>query len=427
MELNSTCISRGFRAVTRLLCGGNDSHRWCFVVFVWLLVGNNTNAQNEANPVEFDWRSYRRSAVDLRLPPDIAFEHRKSNLTDDETESYLDLLDAVDVRRQNHWSADPDRAQGEWQRAFYDFTSARRKAWLSGNLRLVQRLEDPFRTADEQTTESEPTSTRRGSYTVLDDIRSHPDHYVGHPVVMYGLFEPAETTELLPKVEFRSGLIPQPVQLARGILKSRVDGQSLAVVDTRDLLTAERGRIGFEQWPTDKSLPVLVKGWFVKLWGKYPLIYCESLRLITENPHRDLITEYTIPDQKLLPDEAWLYYETLAQMEQSGRAQQERTAAAVLRERVDLLRQEIVDKSADDLTEVDTRLAGGSITSEEADRLRTRISRMLSQRLARHKKYIENPDSFETFRRFVSVSGRLAGATDQSSWSRSACRQLSGR
>ena len=370
-----------------------------FCCLTTALLGYLVMACSATAQERFDWRSYRRSAVDLRLPADTEFEHRQTGLTEEESESYLNLLDAVDIRRQNHWQSQssPDTAQAEWQRAFYDFATARRKAWLNGKLPLTQQLEDPFRPADESTDDVQTTNHGPDEYHVLDDIRSYPNDYVGHPVVMYGLFESAGTVELLPKITFRSGLTPQPVKLARGVLKSRINGESLAVVDTRGLLTAEKGHLDFDQWPTDKPLPVLIKGWFVKLWGQHPLIFCENLRLITENPHRDLIIQHTVPEQRLLQQESWLYYETLTQLEQSSRLQQQRKANETLRTRIDQLREEIVEKSTHDLANVDTLLAAGTISKEEAEQQRLRISRMLGQRIAKHKQHVENPASFETF------------------------------
>jgi hypothetical protein len=332
--------------------------------------------------------------VDLKVPQGIAFQHGQMGLTVDETESYLDLLDAIDSRRQAHWSSSPDTAQAEWQKAFYEYASDRRKAWLNGKLPLARELADPFRSA---ATDTGQAAASRQRFSVIKDLQTYPDDYVGRPVVMYGSFTPVRLRDLQPRILAATGLQPQPIRIMQGELKSQIDGRTLAVVDTRGLHTPDQGLLDLDDWPDDRAIPVLVKGWFVKLWGEYPLIHCESLRLMTEAPYRDLIQQYAVQEERILTTESWLYYETLTQLQQTSPVKQRRLAEATLRQRIDNLMTEIRTQSTQDMTALETAHAQGRMDTEEFQRRKNRLLQMVSQRVARYRRHQKDLSTFESF------------------------------
>lgn len=62
-------------------------------------------------------------------------------------------------------------------------------------------------------------------------------------------------------------------------------------------------------------MPVLLKGWFVKLWGTSPLLFAESLKVLSPIPWRAEIIDNVANRRRLTSDESWLYHETLRQLQ----------------------------------------------------------------------------------------------------------------
>ena len=145
-------------------------------------------------------------------------------------------------------------------------------------------------------------------------------------------------------------------------------------------------------------MPVLIKGWIVKQWkNNQPLIYCESMRLITPRPHVELIRKSTVDKRRLRDEETWLYYETLKQLELTSSRLQQELAATALQQRIERLMGEIVDQSKQDLGRLTDQLKAGKVNDEQFARKKASLQRRLDQRLKRYKSYRKNPEEFQTY------------------------------
>ncbi|MEZ6063396.1 MAG: hypothetical protein R3C19_23870 [Planctomycetaceae bacterium] len=395
------------------------------VVAVALMLHESANAQSSsrigvpqrnavvAQPQVFDWTAQRTSAADVLLPDAVEFRHGEPGLTPMESEVYRRLVEATEQQYQQLWKQPDINPAEAWETAFYRFGSVRRMAFQNGNLSLtapltnvppVKNLANPFRDADEPATPLQPaiaaptTPAASDHYSLIADMTRFPKDFVGRPVALYGLFEPTESVELRTGYLEADNPLLRPVRLLRGTLKSLDGKQSLAVVDAKSITTPQSARRGLESWPAGlQSLPVLVKGWVVKQWDTRPLIYCESLRQISAEPYADLIRQYTVPQRRILPEETWLYYETLQQMTLAGAAEQQRLADETLMKRIDALIAEVRDKAAADAAAL--KLAASNDVEKQAGLAAglTRIQRLLNARITRYRRCRTDPDAFQTY------------------------------
>ena len=379
----------------------------------------------------FDWRNYRTSVADLTTPAFAAFQHGNAFLTRDEEAAYLLLLKQIDQQRLalirkstqnavlrtverpdiNRPSFSSVAGRAEWETAFYQFAHVRRLAFQNGHLRApevpdtIGGLPNPFG----QSPSEELAPTQEAPYLQLTDINRYPEHYTGRPVVLYGrfaaesIFKPGADDQSVRRSE---SAIPgtrdyedEPaVRLMRGTLTSLTGTSRLAVVDTRELLTPQSGALSPGQWPAEQpSIPVLVKGWVVKQWNDVPLVFCESMRLISPIPHFELIRRSTIDRSRLRDEEKWLYYETLTQLERSKDSAQREVAASVRKQRIDELMLQVRSEVDSQLKALGEELQAGSVTEDEYRRQKRSLERRLQRRVARYTRLGRHPEEFETY------------------------------
>ena len=364
----------------------------------------------------FDWSSQVTSVADLRFESSTSFLHGDAFLTPDEETAYIDLINAIAEQRRLLLQQAVDeldsnsRQVAKWEEAFYQFANARRLAWNNGHLRqreipseLNTDLPDPFRDAAQPTMTDQQTAD--APFVMLDDIARFPEDYVGRPVVLYGTFKASRTErladELRPEATYSSQYIPQAnrpqIQLLRGTLTSLKTGQPIAEVDTQGLMTPQSGTVGMSDWPSDSAIPVIVKGWVVKKWGTQPLIYCETLRQISPNPHRDMIRTNTADKRSIRDEEKWLYYETMKQLELIRPAVHKEIADLTLRQRIEQLMRQVQAKAEADFAALSGKLKAGSISESEYRTRKTSLQRQLGQRIARYRTYLKQPEDFQTY------------------------------
>lgn len=368
--------------------------------------------QNEADEAAFDWKQQTTSIADLRFPTSTVFRQGDAWLETEEETAYLDMINTIARQRErlldnttrDRLSASQMRAT--WEEAFYLYTHARRLAWDNGQLRkevvsdILSGVQDPFRKADAPTTSM--TEAAQQLYSVYEDISDYPDDFVGRPVVLIGMFTRNSTVRIPNELRAAppvSGRIPdKPMQLtvSRGTLTAIGSNRKLATVDTQNLSVPEvisNTPVSFNQGP----IPVLVKGWIVKNWDGKPLIYSETVRLLSAIPHNDLIRISTIDKRRLQDEEKWIYYETLSQLELTSTATQKEVADRVLSERIDSLMQEVSRKASESLATLNSQLKLGKITEPEFRQQKVSLQRQMSQRVDRYRKYRKQPDEFQTY------------------------------
>ncbi|MEZ6129655.1 MAG: hypothetical protein R3C59_13310 [Planctomycetaceae bacterium] len=395
----------------------------------------------------FDWNGKTTSIADLRFPTATVFAHNDDFMTLPEEEAYLDLMAAVERQKQLLLKQSrQDRSSGDdptaiWEEAFYQYPRARQLAWNNGQLRkaaaipTVNGLADPFRSANADVAVDQTSK----EYRVLDDISRFPQDFVGRPIILYGRFTAESEVRLLPGKKSASaafddrfafdsgfeqasgqpqvgariederfavdsgdpdtGLVRTEQRLLRGTLIGLTGTKQLAIVDTRGLVTPSSGLQGInEAWRNEGAIPVMIKGWVVKQWkSDRPLIYCESMRLITPRPHTDLIVAHTVDKRRLRDDETWLYYETLNQLKLTSPVLQMEIAGVVQKQRIDSLMAEIMEKSTADLKSLAAQHQSGGIDETTFQRRKGSLQRRLDQRLERYRTYRRNPDDFPTY------------------------------
>ncbi len=388
-------------------------------ILVWMAYLNPCRAQDSSLPDSgFDWQQYRTSPVDLLIKDVDVFRHRRTGLDSDEQRAWHELLDEVMTRRQAVRSKYPESAVAHWEMAFYRFAEVRRSAWAKGSLQIHRphHKKDPFRPAvsDRTTTQTVPQADLE--YSVITDIQSHPEDFVGKPVVLRGILQRPKLETMGPS-EDPDG--PDGTVLSVGELFP-FDGANAPVarVHTTSVDRTSGENSGIGAWPGNKkNLPVLVKGWFVKLWDdKRPLIYCESVRELTVQPPTALIRQYAVSRQPLLDDESWLYYETLSTLETVQRFRTERgkrfwqffpgkaapespqqVAEAFLRSRLDNLLKEIAVKYQSDTARLESSLAAKKISRETYDFELKRLRHLLDERVKRYNAARTDSHQFETY------------------------------
>ena len=383
---------------------------------------------------KFDWRTIRVSVGDIILPTNTIFQHTDSVLSIPEETAYLNLIQDIEARKKALVS-DPVLAklsvnarQAAWEECFYDFKKARQLAFANGKLRGGSNLagqhnglKDPFAGTVEQS-----SLTARTTYEILDDIRRYPDHFSGRPIVLSGMFSPesdrtmsrtdgdldptvtsVEEEPLEPFVSRSTvhGLVYSEDNLltkatiTTGSLTSEITGDLLATIDTSGLTTPRRGVQDIRSaWRNLPPFPVLIKGWVVKKFkGDRPLIYCESMRLLSPEPHRSLVMAHTYDKRRVQAEEKWLYYETLQQMNKTRSDMQQELARQNVVERIDTLQSEIIDKFKADALDLKARYTKAKVSKVDYDKQLNSLNRQFKMRKQRHQKYRTDTENFPTY------------------------------
>ncbi len=356
----------------------------------------------------FDWTLQPVSIADLEVGRVWPFQHGKPNLNDQESAAYAELIQAAIDRRSVAPASLPNDVSmtGAWESAFYRFAEVRRQAWLNKTILIQPKpagKADPF--AQGAPTPLDPTFRfeELTSYSLQLDMQSNPAHFVARPVALYGMFTPSGVVEMEPvhTLEGEQRLF----RMQRGLLKNLQGTETLALVDAISYVDPEDQTNPSTAWPVEKrvQLPVLVKGWFVKLWGQRPLIFAEVVRMLTPRPYDQYIREHVRSRRRVGEDEAWLYYETLRQLQVTSPEVQAGIAVAEQQARMQFLETELRDTAATDRASLDQQLRKGTITKSDEDNKEgydtrvIRLERQLGTRLARHAKYMKDPASFPLF------------------------------
>ncbi len=381
------------------------------------LPGVATGQTDKAVFDRFDWSRYKTSPVDLLLDGASVFRHRSPDLDSQERSAYRELLDEISQRRQELRDDQAEGATAVWEDAFYRFEEVRQMAWNNGTLTLkgVQPEAgpaDPFRDPDE------PAVTANGpieSYSLQADIRNHPEHFVGRPIVLRGVMRRLETVTIQsPSDPIRRFEVAERegTTLTRGELIpfGSLSESPAAMIDTSAVEFTSTKRLGSRPWPSNlQSLPVLAKGWVVKLWDHRPLIYCTSVREISVQPPRELIRQFAVDSKPLLDQESWLYYETLATLEdyedlrRSPLVKADRllthfeAADRFIDERLTKLRTDMAAKAVADGDALQMKLDNGQLSREQYETRRKRLDQIWRQRESRYEATAKDHRRFETF------------------------------
>jgi hypothetical protein len=366
----------------------------------------------------FDWTQQPLSIADIEIGRDWPFEHGKPNLTEEEAEAYVTLLRAVMARKFQASKDLQERAVRDqvtvnvtsaWESAFYQYEEVRRKAWASGAVRLQVRdaePADPFSTARSSvlsTTDRVFSAKELTRYSMQADMQSHPAEFTGRPVVLYGLFTPSGAVELQAKVtlEGESSLFT----LQRGFLRNLTDTETIAIVDAMGYVDPVTQTEPSTAWPVGKrvAIPVLIKGWFVKLWGQRPLLFTEVARVLTPRPYDSYVREYVRSKRPVSEEESWLYHETLRQLQVTSGEVQAGIALKEQQIRVAELLQDVRGGITSEFQVLENKLRDGTIPRLDEgevagfETLRTRLARQLEVRERRYLNYQRRPEMFPVF------------------------------
>ena len=405
--------------------------------FLWLcaqvMLCHPTAAQLAERPagsledvvVDFDWMQHRVTVADLAINLNLPFQHGTPNLTVSETAAYRELILTINERR---YAAQFDAAgdalseaatQNAWETAFYKYEAARRKAWSNGQFELrelVQNPADPFAASTEIAAgRSRPfrSLNSRVPYSLMADISTYPDEFVGRPVVIYGMYVSSGQFEI-PVSENTAGIDLPAIRLQRGILKDLLNSKTMAIVDAAGYIGPGNQLQPHERWPAEAgvAIPVLVKGWFIKRWGQHPLIMTQAIRILYPQPYNEVIRLYTKPRLPLTADEKWIYYETLRQLQLTNATAQAKRADANSMDRINTLMSEIRDKAVSEKTLLEQDLSRQRITEEQFRTRKLRLERQVAFRLDRYESYLTSLNSFplyvDIFQHPEEWSGKLA-------------------
>lgn len=396
------------------------NHRRVMILslLAWFALWVTVAAQDESPSESFAWNRHRTTPIDLLIDAADVFDHGTPGLNSAEQDAWQELLEQVNRRRQALRDADSENAAAQWESAFYRFADVRQTAWEKGTLqiRMPQAKKDPFRTADDSDS-AEPTgSTVPEAYAVVTDIQNHPHDFVGKPVVMQGILQRPQE-EVLESSGRRQQ--PEGTVLTVGDLLS-FDGhhESIARVHITGVERTSGNSPGIGAWPGSRRfLPVLVKGWVVKLWDdRRPLIYTESVRELSVQPPTALIRRYTVAQRPLLKEESWLYYETIRTLEtvngfRSDTGQRfwqafpgknppespRQAAENFLKNRLYDLLAEIAERFEAEKAALEQDLKASKITEEKYDFELRRLRYLVSQRINRHSRAQQDPGRFDTY------------------------------
>jgi hypothetical protein len=378
-----------------------------------------------AQETEFNWSKYRVSIADLLISGEqgtdtdssesISFQHNKAEFSAKERAAYIQLWEAVAVQRfaagsdVENLPLSPAGAENLWQTSFYEYEAARRKAWKNRQLLLSRPAGSGTTGLNSPNSGEAPAANpaRREpatAYSLIADMASYPEDFVGRPVVLYGLyspsgiFEPAGRSADGTSESFSDDEVRR-LTLKRGTLRNLEGTETLAIVDSAGYLGPENQTQEETTWRVEPGteVPVLVKGWFVKMWGKQPLIFTKAVRLLSERPSDQLIRSFTTQRSTLQEEEKWLYYETLRQLQLTSAGTQAREAQRVLSRRIRQLMREIRDKATADREVLAGKFRQGGVSAEEHRVLRQRLDRQVAVRVDRHEGYLNNPSKFPAY------------------------------
>lgn len=367
-----------------------------------------TEMPTELEEDRFDWSRQPVTMADLEVGHDWAFDHTKTNLSQEETEDYIRLIRAVKDRKTLLGLNLPDdmNIKSAWESAFYRFEEARRLAWLHGSLVLQparSNLAEPFEKKVLSTADFIPAPAPLKSYSLTADMQSHPTDFVGRPVVLYGLFTPRGINQLhaTKKFDDEKGVY----SLQRGLLKNLSNTANIAVVDAESYVDFDSQRRAIEAWPIEQqiSYPVLVKGWFVKSIGGQPLVYCDVVRVLTPRPYDEYIRDHVQNRRRVSNDESWLYYETLRQLQITSPTLQAGIALADQQRRVEEEMRNIAKKATNDRKLLQKSLSKGTLGDTDPQNNKTyqarltRLERQVDQRLNRYREYQQQPEKYPMF------------------------------
>jgi hypothetical protein len=358
-----------------------------------------------------DWTVQRVSAVDLEVGREWRFEHGSATMTPAEESDYADLIRLALNRRRLITSGIPDGvgAESAWQSAFYRYEQVRRQAWGQGNLTLSGRVTlqlDPF--SGQNGTLVSPldqnfSAAGQTRYSLLQDMITHPGEFTGRPVVLYGIFTPSGTV----KVAASGALEGEESEFAvqRGTFRSLSRPGSIAVVDAMGFRSSVESD-NSTAWPVTprRDMPVLLKGWFVKLWGTSPLLFAESLKVLSPIPWRAEIIDNVANRRRLTSDESWLYHETLRQLQVTSLPAQRELAREQQLARMKQLRADLQVQIVADRQKLEDRFqretASGADKNDCQRRLEEglrRLQRQLAARDARFAGWLKQPTRFPLF------------------------------
>ncbi|MEY3172209.1 MAG: hypothetical protein RLZZ436_122 [Planctomycetota bacterium] len=363
------------------------------------------------NDFGIDWRVQRISAADLGAAASWAFEHGQPSMTDVELGAYGEFIRAAVNRRNLIPASLPEGVNPTtaWETAFYQFESVRRQAFRSGVLRLDlvgPGAPDPLTGSGVFEGSGPPGRapvTTPTVYSLHQDMRAHPADFVGRPVVLYGIFTPSGPLD----VTAAGGLEDEDsrFRMQRGTLKNLTGREPLAIIDALQFVEPGGRSEPSSAWPVERGvqMPVMIKGWFVKLWGRQPLIFTELVRVLSPQPYTASIREHVANRRRVGADESWLYYETLRQLQLTSGSLQQQLALATQQRRVDRLLSEVRQKAAADRLELDARLKRGTLPRADTenragyDTQLRRLERQLALRESRYAAARRDPTVFPVF------------------------------
>lgn len=366
--------------------------------------------QGAATP-GFDWKIQPVSVADVDTGRAWPFAHGVPNLTSAESAAYAELIRAALNRRGLIPAALPEdiNTTTAWETAFYRYEDVRRQAWLHGNLSLQPSAVppvDPFSGAPGSvmsTMDSPLEGTELKEYSLPVDMQVHPSDFTGRPVVLYGLFSPSGAVEVQAVKTLENE--ERQYVLQRGTLKSLSGRETLAILDAISYVDTDDQLQPSTAWPVDSGtqIPVLVKGWFVKLWGQRPLIFTEVVRVLSPRPYDKYIREHVRTRRRISDDESWIYHETLRQLQVTSLTAQKAIALETQQLRVRRLLAEMQQKAIAGKRALEEQLKAGKLpanddgSKEGFETRNRRLQRQLEVRKARYSAYQQTPASFPVF------------------------------
>lgn len=366
---------------------------------------------DDADEGRFDWTLQPVSLADIEIGNDWQFEHGKPNLTELEEESYVTLVRAIIDRQTLAPGTLPENTnvKSVWETAFYRFAEVRRQAWQNDKIRLQPRTlneADPFASGGSRvlsTTDDLFGQSSLTKYSLQMDMQANPTDFVGRPVVLYGLFTPLGPKTLQAKRTLEGE--ERVFTMQRGILKNLRNTATIAMVDAISYVDPQSQTRPSAAWPIEKrvAIPVLIKGWFVKLWQQQPLVFTDVARILTPRPYDEYVREHVRSRRKVSDDESWIYHETLRQLQVTSNEVQAAIAREEQKARLNQLLLEVREKAGADRLVLDNQLRSGLISKTDSDSTegyetrRKRLERQLSLREGRYRQYQKKPESFPLF------------------------------
>ncbi len=367
----------------------------------------------DPNDFGIDWRVQRISPADLGAAEAWDFVHGQPSMSEIELAMYGEFIRSAVNRRNLIPASLPEGTNPTtaWETSFYRFEAVRRQAFDAGALRLDlggPGTPDPltgsgvFEGPGPLAGAPRETSTP-AVYSLPLDMRVNPADFVGRPVVLYGIFSPSGPLELTAV----GGLEDEDsrFRLQRGTLKSLTGREPLAIVDALRFIEPGANSESSAAWPVEQGVqfPVMIKGWFVKLWGRQPLIFTELVRVLSPQPWTRWIREHVPNRRRVGTDESWLYYETLRQLQLTSGTLQRQQALATQQRRIDQLLTEVRRKAANDRAKLDAEFSRGNLPRADFrnrpgyDSLVRRLERQLTLREARYATARRDPAAFPIF------------------------------